>query len=117
MSEPIVDLSYRGYDGPHLAERQRWLVIAKMGWRIAFKKKAFWVFSGIAGWYYLVMGMGMLPASLLFGAVWQCFGASAAFFLSAGISTCACFGLFVFLKLVPSQKMPLSFPQPKTSDE
>jgi len=55
MSEPIVDLSYRGYGGPHLAEKRRWLVIAKMSWRIAFNKKAFWVFSGIAGWYYLVM--------------------------------------------------------------
>jgi MFS family permease len=69
------------------------------------------------GWYYLVMGLGMLPASLLFGAVWQLFGASAAFFLSAGISACACFGLFVFLKLVPSQRVPLSFPQPKSSEE
>lgn len=69
------------------------------------------------GWYYLVMGMGMLPASLLFGAVWECFGASTAFYLSAGISTCASFGLFVFLKLVPSKKMPLSFPQPKSLED
>jgi len=69
------------------------------------------------GWYYLVMGMGMLPASLLFGAVWEHFGSSTAFYLSAGISTCASFGLFIFLKLVPSQKTPLPFPLPKAMNE
>lgn len=68
------------------------------------------------GWYYLVMGLGALPASLIFGFVWQNFGSSAAFFLSASISACAAFGLFVFLKLVPSPKNPLSAPLPKSSD-
>lgn len=69
------------------------------------------------GWYYLVMGIGMLPASLLFGGVWQLFGAKAAFLLSAAISSCACFGLFVFLKLVPSKKLPPLIPPPKSLDE
>lgn len=55
MPEPIADLSYRSYSGEHANARNRWLVIAKMGWRTAFKKKSFWVFSAIAGWYYLVM--------------------------------------------------------------
>lgn len=55
MSDPIADLSYRGYAGSHLAEGSRWLVIAKLGWRAAFKKRAFWVFSTLAAWYYFVM--------------------------------------------------------------
>ncbi len=55
MPEPIADLSYRTYSGSHLAVGSRWLVIARMGWRTAFKKKSFWVFSGFAAWYYLVM--------------------------------------------------------------
>ena len=55
MPKPIADLSYRGYEGRQLDTGRRWLVIARMGWRTAFKRRAFWVFSGIAGWYYLVM--------------------------------------------------------------
>src|SRR5690349_329322 len=55
MPEPIADLSYRDYSGAHVATSARWLVIAKMGWRTAFKKKSFWVFSLFAAWYYLVM--------------------------------------------------------------
>ncbi|MBS1724606.1 MAG: ABC transporter permease subunit [Armatimonadetes bacterium] len=55
MPEPIADLSYRGYSGEHLSEKRRWLVVAKMAWRNAFKKRAFWVFSVFACWYYLVM--------------------------------------------------------------
>lgn len=55
MSDPIADLSYRGYSGGKSATSSRWLVIAKMGWRAAFKKKSFWVFSAISAWYYFVM--------------------------------------------------------------
>lgn len=55
MPEPIADLSYRDYIGGHLDSKRRWLVIAKMSWRGAFRKRAFWVFSALAGWYYLVM--------------------------------------------------------------
>lgn len=55
MPEPIADLSYRDYHGSHLQERNRWMVIARMGCRNAFKKRAFWVFSILAAWYYLVL--------------------------------------------------------------
>ena len=55
MPDPIADLSYRGYSGVHEAERSRWKIIARMGWRMAFKKRSFWVFSVIAAWYYLIM--------------------------------------------------------------
>ncbi|MBS1712943.1 MAG: ABC transporter permease subunit [Armatimonadetes bacterium] len=55
MSEPIADLSYRDYSGAHLEARGRWLVIARMGWKTAFKKRAYWVFTSLAAWYYLVM--------------------------------------------------------------
>lgn len=55
MHKPIADLSYRNYTGDHLSSRFRWLVIAKRSWRAAFKKRAFWVFSILASWYYLVM--------------------------------------------------------------
>ena len=58
------------------------------------------------GWYYFILGLGVLPASLVFGTVWQTLGSSAAFYLSAGISAGASFGLFVFLKLVPSKLEP-----------
>jgi ABC-2 type transport system permease protein len=54
MPDPIADLSYRTYRGEHLAEKGRWLIIAKMGWRTAFKKRSYWVLSALASWYYLI---------------------------------------------------------------
>lgn len=38
------------------------------------------------GWFHLTVGIGSLPASVLFGIVWDRLGASAAFFLSAGLA-------------------------------
>ncbi len=55
MSKGLADLSYRGYSGDHAALKWRWWVIAKMSIRTAFKKKSFWVFSSIAGWYYFIL--------------------------------------------------------------
>ena len=54
------------------------------------------------GWYYLVVGLGALPASLLFGWVWQKAGAPTAFMLSAMISTVASFLMLVFIFRYPS---------------
>lgn len=56
------------------------------------------------GWYYFLVGMGALPASLFFGWMWQTFGAAAAFFTSAALSSAAAFFLAVFLVLSPSVK-------------
>ncbi len=41
------------------------------------------------GFYNLAFSITVLPASLLFGALWEYFGASAAFLVSAAISICA----------------------------
>jgi MFS family permease len=41
------------------------------------------------GLYNLVIGIGALPASLLFGIVWQKFGAAAAFGMGAGLALAA----------------------------
>lgn len=56
------------------------------------------------GWYYFLVGMGALPASLFFGWVWQTFGAPRAFFTTAAISSSAAVFLFIFLLLSPSKK-------------
>ena len=54
------------------------------------------------GWYYFVVGLVSLPASLLFGFLWQGWGSHTAFFVSACISAAAAFLLFLFLQFVPS---------------
>jgi MFS family permease len=41
------------------------------------------------GWYNLAIGIGALPASLLFGVVWDRFGPGAAFDLGAGLAVAA----------------------------
>ncbi|MCX7800144.1 MAG: ABC transporter permease [Fimbriimonadales bacterium] len=57
MAEPglIADLSYRDYDGPLLPPTHRWWVIARLGVRLAFRKRAYWVVTALSSWYYLVM--------------------------------------------------------------
>lgn len=59
MSSPIADLSYRGYDGPLESPRDRWWVIARMSIRLAFKKKVYWVLTGLSGAYYGIMMLVM----------------------------------------------------------
>ncbi len=55
----------------------------------------------VYGWYYLVVGMAALPASLLFGFIWQAAGSAAAFTFSASISGLAAALLFLFLRAQP----------------
>ncbi len=45
------------------------------------------------GWYNLAIGLGALPASVIFGAVWDRYGATAAFELGAGLSAVAAVAL------------------------
>lgn len=45
------------------------------------------------GWYNLAIGIGALPASLIFGAVWEAAGPGAAFMLGAGLAVVAAGGL------------------------
>jgi MFS family permease len=43
------------------------------------------------GWYHAVLGVGALAASVLFGVVWETFGAPAAFMMGAGVAVGAAF--------------------------
>ncbi|MES2177851.1 MAG: MFS transporter [Gemmatimonadota bacterium] len=45
------------------------------------------------GWYNLAIGLGALPASLMFGFVWDRYGSSAAFTMGAGFALVAAVGL------------------------
>lgn len=45
------------------------------------------------GWYYLAIGIGTFPASLIFGVVWTRVGAGAAFIMGASLALAAALGL------------------------
>ncbi|HTI63620.1 MAG TPA: MFS transporter [Gemmatimonadaceae bacterium] len=45
------------------------------------------------GWYYLAIGIGALPASLVFGAIWDRYGSPVAFTIGAGMALVAAIGL------------------------
>ncbi len=47
------------------------------------------------GWYYLAVGIGALPASLIFGVLWDRFGSATAFSFGAGMSIMAAVGMLV----------------------
>lgn len=55
------------------------------------------------GWYNLALGIGALPASLLFGAVWDAWGAPAAFTMGAAL---AAFSAALLLVVVPRRIAP-----------
>ncbi len=46
------------------------------------------------GWYNLALGLGALPASLLFGAIWDRAGAPSAFAFGAALAALAAVGIF-----------------------
>jgi MFS family permease len=45
------------------------------------------------GWYNLTIGLAALPASLIFGGLWQAYGAATAFIVGAGLALVAAVGL------------------------
>jgi MFS family permease len=47
------------------------------------------------GWYYLALGVGALPASLLFGALWDRYGQATAFITGAVLALTAALALLV----------------------
>jgi MFS family permease len=49
------------------------------------------------GWYNLAIGLGALPASILFGYVWDRAGASIAFTMGAGLALAAAVGLTIVM--------------------
>jgi MFS family permease len=53
------------------------------------------------GWYYLAIGIGALPASIVFGALWDRFGEAVAFEAGAALSIIAA----VALSLVPAARV------------
>lgn len=50
------------------------------------------------GWFHLSVGMGALPGSVVFGFVWQQWGAPAAFALGAGLAAVATLGLGIAVR-------------------
>ncbi|MGE5101916.1 MAG: MFS transporter, partial [Deltaproteobacteria bacterium] len=47
------------------------------------------------GWYYLAIGIGALPASVLFGVLWDRFGSPFAFSIGAGLALVAALALLM----------------------
>jgi MFS family permease len=50
------------------------------------------------GWYNLAIGLGALPASVIFGVVWDRYGAGRAFELGAALSALAAVGLVLVMR-------------------
>ncbi|HET9454445.1 MAG TPA: MFS transporter, partial [Gemmatimonadaceae bacterium] len=53
------------------------------------------------GWFHLAVGLGALPASVLFGFVWDGFGAPAAFVMGASLAALAALALMI---VVPGRR-------------
>lgn len=58
------------------------------------------------GWYNAAVGLGALPASALFGVVWQGYGAPAAFVMGAGFATLAALVLLFAVPPLNSSATP-----------
>jgi MFS family permease len=59
------------------------------------------------GWYNLAIGIGALPASVLFGAIWDQFGAPAAFGFGAAMAAAAAVGIAL---VAPARSVPRGSP-------
>jgi MFS family permease len=58
------------------------------------------------GWYNLAIGLGALPASLLFGFVWDHAGAGTAFVMGASLALAAAVGLIAATASLQQQRLP-----------
>ena len=47
------------------------------------------------GWYNLTIGLAAFPASLIFGGLWQVYGAATAFVVGASLAVVAAVGLML----------------------
>ena len=54
------------------------------------------------GWYNLAIGLGALPASILFGYVWDHAGAPTAFVMGASLAAAAALGMLFVGRVVPA---------------
>ncbi|MBI4861171.1 MAG: MFS transporter, partial [Candidatus Riflebacteria bacterium] len=62
---------------------------------------------GVAfGWYHTAIGIGALPANVLFGIVWKTWGSAAAFVVAAGFAALAVLGLLLFVTTTPRAPGP-----------
>jgi MFS family permease len=58
------------------------------------------------GWYNLAIGLGALPASLMFGYVWDHAGPGAAFVMGASLALAAAIGLMIVTANLQQQREP-----------
>jgi MFS family permease len=58
------------------------------------------------GWYNLAIGLGALPASLLFGYVWDHAGAATAFLMGAALALAASLGMAIVTRDAQQQRLP-----------
>ncbi|MDQ6887617.1 MAG: MFS transporter [Gemmatimonadota bacterium] len=63
------------------------------------------------GWYYLAIGLGSLPASLLFGLIWDHAGPAIAFFVGAAIALLAAVGIALVAPAGGGDPTPTTVPQ------
>ena len=56
------------------------------------------------GWYYLAVGLGTFPASLIFGLLWTRLGAPVAFFTGASLALIASVGIVFAIRASPSHQ-------------
>jgi MFS family permease len=56
------------------------------------------------GWYYVTIALGALPASLLFGALWDAFTARTAFLTAAVLAALAAGALWLLPGAIPQQQ-------------
>lgn len=56
------------------------------------------------GWYYVTIALGALPASLLFGALWDAFTARTAFLTAAVLAALAAAALWLLPGAIPQQQ-------------
>ena len=103
----VYSVSYLGF-GVATSEWQVWLLFALYGLFFGLTEgveKAYLAdmadpaLKGAAfGWYNFAVGSGALPASLLFGLIWQRLGGVAPFLFGAALSGCAAILLLVLVK-------------------
>ena len=56
------------------------------------------------GWYYLAIGIGALPASIIFGVLWDRFGPATAFVTGAVLAVTAAIALAIMPSSTPSER-------------
>jgi predicted MFS family arabinose efflux permease len=58
------------------------------------------------GWYNLAIGLGALPASLMFGYVWDRAGPATAFVMGASLALAAALGMWIVTSGLQQQRLP-----------